>query len=136
MRQTAGRSMASDHHLAQEATKVFATPSARAQTRAETPSARTDTRCRMTSFKKPIPERVHDLLPFSCPASPFRSSNVLLSSLYSQPTFYAGYIIYAASLLVSTSKGAFGKKHRSIQVYIAEASQAGDKVGGSGNGKT
>jgi hypothetical protein len=32
-----------------------------------------------------------------------------LFSLYSQPAFYTGYIVYAASLLIATSKGLFGQ---------------------------
>src|SRR6266566_6772688 len=57
-------------------------------------------------------------------------SCVLLFSLYSQPAFYTGYIVYAASLLIPTSKWIFSQQHRRIQVDEAETAQASHKMGG------
>jgi len=57
-------------------------------------------------------------------------SCVLLFSLYSQPAFYTGYIVYAASLLIPTRKWILSQQHRRIQVDEAETAQASNKMGG------
>ena len=62
--------------------------------------------------------------------------NSLLFSLYSQPAFYSGYIVYAASLLIAPRKGIFGQQHGRVQVYEGESAQASSEMGSSGNGET
>ena len=58
---------------------------------------------------------------------------VLLFSLYSQPAFYTGYMVYAASLLIPTRKWILSQQHRRIQVDEAETAQASHKMGGGRN---
>src|SRR5579884_348195 len=60
-------------------------------------------------------------------------SSFLLSSFYSQSTFYTGYIVYTASLLVAPSKGIFGQKHRGIKIDEGESTQTSSEMCGSSN---
>ena len=62
---------------------------------------------------------------------PRRVPSFCLFTLYSQPAFYTRYIVYAAMLLIATSKWIFGQKHRCIKVYEREAAQACGEMGGS-----
>src|SRR5690349_16294684 len=63
-------------------------------------------------------------------------SGSLLSSCYSQPTFYAGYIVYTASLLVTSSKGVLSQKHRCIEIDEGESAQTSSEMCSSGNSQT